>query len=63
MVVKKIFKILFILLILFTLFIIYSKYFKKKETVQINQQELEKEVYSSNILKDVRYTTKDADGN
>ena len=63
MVVKKIFKILFILLILFTLFIIYSKYFKKKETIQTNQQELEKEVYSSNILEDVRYTTKDADGN
>ena len=63
MVVKKILKILLILLIVFTLFIIYSKYFKKKEIVQINQQELKEEVYSSNILKDVRYTTKDADGN
>ena len=39
------------------------KIFQKQDTVQFKPEELEKEVYSSNKIKDVKYTTKDADGN
>ena len=58
--IKTIFIILF-LVIIFSFF--YSKFFEKKYKSQIETQELNNEVYSSNKIKDVKYTTQDADGN
>ena len=64
MIEKHIGKIIFIILcFIVVLIIISSKIFEKKDTTLIKPQELENEVYSSNKIKDVKYTTKDADGN
>ncbi len=64
MIEKHIGKIIFIILcFIIVLILINSKIFEKKDTTLIKPQELENEVYSSNIIKDVKYTTKDADGN
>ena len=61
---KKIGKITFIVLIFITLLIIaYSNFFNKEETVELEPIKEEREIYSSNIIKDVKYTTKDAEGN
>ena len=61
---KKISKIIFIILFFIVILIIFnSKLFEKKNTSQIKPKETENEVYSSNKIKDVKYTTKDADGN
>ena len=61
---KKIGKITFIVLIFITLLIIaYSKFFNKEQTVELEPIKEEREIYSSNIIKDVKYTTKDAEGN
>ena len=57
----KIFFIILSLIIILT--VLNSKILKKKNTTQIKPKELESEVYSSNKIKDVKYTTKDADGN
>ena len=53
---------LFLFLII-TLIIINFKYFEKKDVSLPIPQELDKEVYSSNKIQDVKYTTKDTDGN
>jgi len=64
MIIRHIGKIIFIILcFIIVLILINSKIFKKKNTTLIKPQELEKEVYSSNKIKDVKYTTKDNDGN
>ena len=64
MIEKHIGKIIFIILcFIVVLIVINSKIFEKKDTTLIKPQELESEVYSSNKIKDVKYTTKDADGN
>ena len=64
MIKKKNRKIFFIILFIFILLIFFNfKYFKKKENVELIPQEKELGVYSSNIIKDVKYTTKDNDGN
>ena len=64
MIEKHIGKIIFIILCFIVVLIaISSKIFEKKDTTLIKPQELENEVYSSNKIKDVKYTTKDADGN
>ena len=55
--------IIIILSFIVVLIVINSKFFKKKDATLIKPQELESEVYSSNKIKDVKYTTKDADGN
>ena len=55
--------IIIILSFIAVLIVINSKFFKKKDATLIKPQELESEVYSSNKIKDVKYTTKDADGN
>ena len=55
--------IIIILSFIVVLIVINSKFFEKKEATLIKPQELESEVYSSNKIKDVKYTTKDADGN
>ncbi len=61
---KKLGKIIFIILLFVVILILlYSKFFAKKDMTQIENQELESEVYSSNKMKDVKYTTKDNDGN
>ena len=64
MIKRHIGKIIFIILCFITiLIVINSKIFKKKDTNLIKPQKLENEVYSSNNMKDVKYTTKDTDGN
>ena len=64
MIEKHIGKIIFIILcFIVVLIVINSKFFEKKDATLIKPQELESEVYSSNKIKDVKYTTKDADGN
>ena len=64
MIERHIGKIIFIILcFIVVLIVISSKIFEKKETTLIKPQELENEIYSSNKIKDVKYTTKDADGN
>ena len=64
MIKRHIGKIIFIILcFIVVLIVISSKIFEKKDTTLIKPQELENEVYSSNKIKDVKYTTKDADGN
>jgi len=61
---KKIGKFFFIIFISFLISILtYFKFFVEKEVVEQNPQKNEKNIYSSNIIKDVKYTTKDADGN
>ncbi len=55
--------IFFILCFIIVLILINSNIFKKKDKTLIKPQELENEVYSSNKIKDVKYATKDADGN
>ena len=61
---KKISKIIFIILFFIIALIIFNtKLFEKKNTSQLKPKETKNEVYSSNKIKDVKYTTKDADGN
>ncbi len=64
MLIRKIAKIfvIFLITLLITL-ILYSKYFKKEETSDQKKIIIEEDVYKSNIIKDVNYTTKDVDGN
>tara|TARA_B100000989_G_scaffold279294_1_gene241783 strand:- start:328 stop:903 length:576 start_codon:yes stop_codon:yes gene_type:complete len=64
MIEKHIGKIIFIILCsIIVLVVIKSKNFKKNEITLIKPQELENEVYSSNKMKDVKYSTIDTDGN
>ena len=64
MALKKRGKIAFIILIFITsLVLVYSNFFREIETVQIEPIREESEIYSSNIIKNVKYTTKDAEGN
>ena len=63
---KNFLKILLILsLIIVTLFV-YLKYFKKNENLsssQTNSTVVTEEVYNSNIIKDINYTSRDLKGN
>ena len=64
MIKKHIGKIIFILLCFIVILILLnSNIIKKKDIVQIEPEVMDNEVYSSNKIKDVKYTTKDADGN
>ena len=64
MIKKHIVKIIFIILLFIAIIIVFNlKFFEEKKTSQLKPKELEKEVYSSNKIKDVKYTTKDSDGN
>jgi len=64
MIKKHIGKIIFIILLFVVFLIVFNlKFSEKKDTSQLKPKKLEKEVYSSNKIKDVKYTTKDADGN
>ena len=63
MFIKKFAKIFFIiLLLLLTFYFIHLKYFKNNKVVE-SENENEDISYNSNILKDIKYTTKDKDGN
>lgn len=53
------FGVFFLLLIL----IFYNKFFNKREIVQTNSIEDEINSYSSNVIKDVKYISKDSKGN
>ena len=64
MIEKKTGKIIFIAVGFIALLILLnSKLFKKNVTNEVKTQDLQNESYSSNKIKDVKYTTKDADGN
>ena len=54
-----------ILVLLILSLIFYSKFFKKIEFTETKEPIIEKtnEIYNSNIIKDVMYTSMDADGN
>ena len=55
-----------ILVLLILSLIFYSKFFKKIEVTETKEPLVEKtndEIYNSNIIKDVMYTSMDADGN
>ena len=61
---NKIVKIFFIFFITLAIFLIYLKFFKFENKIVKNEQIInEKEVYSSNIIENVNYSTKDADQN
>ena len=60
---KKFVKIFFYFIFFITLvLLIYTKFFKNIETNE-NIEEENKSIYSSNIINDVEYATKDKDGN
>ena len=48
---------------LFLVLILYNKFFNKKEIVQTSLVENEINSYSSNVIKDVKYISKDSKGN
>tara|TARA_B100001121_G_scaffold282141_1_gene275326 strand:+ start:31 stop:606 length:576 start_codon:yes stop_codon:yes gene_type:complete len=61
---NKIVKIFFIFFITFAIFLIYFKFFKTENKIVKNEEKIiEDEVYSSNIIENVNYSTKDADQN
>ena len=61
---NKIVKIFFIFFIVFAIFLIYLKFFKTENKIVKNEEIIiENEVYSSNIIENVNYSTKDADQN
>ena len=60
---RKIVKIFFIfLLFVITIIFSYSKFFKSYKA-EVIEDKINDNVYNSNIIKDVEYTTKDKDGN
>ena len=61
---KKLVKITFLILCIFIItFIIYLKFFKTTETVETKPKKNNDKVYSSNIISDVEYISKDSNGN
>ena len=61
---KLVFRIISILLIFFLISILYLKFLKKEETISTTMSDIEEEtVTSSNIIKDVNYTSNDSKGN
>ena len=61
---NKIIKIIFIFLILLSILVIYLKFQKKDSDLVMNETVvIEEKVYSSNIIENVNYSTKDNDGN
>ena len=61
---NKIIKIVFIFLILISIFLIYLKFLKNDpDSVQNETVIVEENVYSSNVIENVNYSTKDNDGN
>ena len=61
---NKIIKIIFIFLILISILLVYLKFLKKDSNIVMNETTVvEEKVYSSNIIENVNYSTKDNDGN
>ena len=61
---KKIGNFIYLVLFFVVLSIIfYFKFLKEKDAPKIITQEKEDIIYSSNIIKDVKYVTKDSEGN
>ncbi len=61
---KKILYFFFIFLTVFIFFTyIYSKFFKKTKIIPEEPKLNEEEIYQSNIIQDIYYSTKDAEGN
>jgi len=56
-------KILLILFFLILIIFIYTNFFEEKKVVNNEIDSVEEDNYNSNIIKDVNYVTKDADGN
>jgi len=58
-------KINIILIVCFLIILIfsYNKFFKKNKQIETNKSDSEDISYSSNIIKDVNYSSKDAKGN
>ena len=55
--------ILIIFCIIIITFVIYLKFSKKTEIIEINPKNEDDKVYSSNIISDVEYISKDSNGN
>ena len=55
--------ILIIIFALFTIYFVNLKFFKKSPNVEIKKEIIEEIPYNLNIIKNVNYSTKDADGN
>ena len=55
--------ILIIIFALFTIYFVNLKFFKKSPITEIKKEIIEEIPYNSNIIKNVNYSTKDADGN
>ena len=60
---KKIVKISLLILIIVILFLVYLKNTKEEKKIKIQSVPSSEPTYSSNIIKDVHYTSKDAKGN
>ncbi len=61
---KKIGKVFFIIfLILIGFYFFHSNFFKKDEIEKVEIEEQKENLYSSNVINDVSYTTKDPNGN
>ena len=61
---KKIGKVFFIIfLILIGFYFFHSNFFKKDEIEKVEIEEKKENLYSSNVINDVSYTTKDTNGN
>ena len=61
---KKIGKVFFIIfLILIGFYFFHSNFFKKDEIEKVEIEEEKENLYSSNVINDVSYTTKDTNGN
>ena len=62
--IKKNLKFFFIFFsILIVSIFVYSKYLNKKQNISEEPETNEEEIYQSNIIQDIYYSTKDADGN
>ena len=60
---KFIGKFFLILILFFSSFIIFQKYIKKNKVLSLNQDVDKKIIYNSNIIKDIKYVSKDLKGN
>ena len=62
--IKKNLKFFFIFLLIFVVSIfVYLKYLDKKQNIPKEPEVNDDEIYQSNIIQDIYYSTKDADGN
>ena len=64
---KNILKFFLILFLIVLTFFVYSKYFKKNDELLLNSKipttSSEEDIYNSNIIKDINYTSRDLKGN